>query len=195
MKCVNKNKSWKPLKYAWISTFQSAKNEESLSTALQTLKDQVNHKRSSMNEQISHLESLREEVSWCQFSKVWKTEKRKCKNHIFQYIYMIFRGWGISWTPLQLQSTCVTSSSLMWKTITLISVVLWIFMDFEDFFNEVSNLVKVCLVSAATGLRNRLYFASLSFDRNFHHDFNIRRWTHLFSIQFFFKIIFEKERV
>ena len=75
MKCVNKNKSWKPLKYAWISTFQSAKNEESLSTALQTLKDQVNHKRSSMNEQISHLESLREEVSWCQFSKVWKTEK------------------------------------------------------------------------------------------------------------------------
>ena len=46
-----------------FSTFQSAKNEESLSTALQTLKDQVNHKRSSMNEQISHLESLREEVS------------------------------------------------------------------------------------------------------------------------------------
>ena len=65
-------------------------------------------------------------------------------------------------------------------------------MDFEDFFNEVSSLVKVWSVSAATGLRNKLYFASLSFDRNFHHDFNIRRWTHhtWFSIQFFFKIKF-----
>ena len=43
-------------------SFQSAKHEEALSTELQALKDQVNLKRSSMNEQISHLESLREEV-------------------------------------------------------------------------------------------------------------------------------------
>ena len=41
---------------------QSAKNEESLSVELQSLKDQVNLKRSSMNEHVSHLESLREEV-------------------------------------------------------------------------------------------------------------------------------------
>ena len=33
-----------------------------MSTELQALKDQVNLKRSSMNEQINHLESLREEV-------------------------------------------------------------------------------------------------------------------------------------
>ena len=70
-------------------------------------------------------------------------------------------------------------------------------MDFEDFFNEVSNLVKVWLVSAATGLRFRLYFASLSFDRNFHHDFNIRRWTHLGFNSIFLQnqICVEKERV
>ena len=69
-------------------------------------------------------------------------------------------------------------------------------MDFEDFFNEVSSLVKVWSVSAAFSLRYRLYFASLSFDRNFHHDFNIRRWTHhtWFSIQFFFKIKFAASR-
>ena len=42
--------------------FQSARNEESLSVELQSLKDQVNLKRSSMNEHVSHLESLREEV-------------------------------------------------------------------------------------------------------------------------------------
>jgi len=41
----------------------SAKHEESLSTELQALKDQVNLKRSSMNEQINHLESLREEIN------------------------------------------------------------------------------------------------------------------------------------
>ena len=45
-----------------IILFQSARNEESLSTELQSLKDQVNLKRSSMNEHVSHLESLREEV-------------------------------------------------------------------------------------------------------------------------------------
>ena len=44
--------------------FQSAKHEESLSVELQSLKDQVNLKRSSMNEHVSHLESLREEVSY-----------------------------------------------------------------------------------------------------------------------------------
>lgn len=42
---------------------ESAKHEESLSTELQALKDQVNLKRSSMNEQINHLESLREEIN------------------------------------------------------------------------------------------------------------------------------------
>ena len=45
-----------------IILFQSARNEESLSVELQSLKDQVNLKRSSMNEHVSHLESLREEV-------------------------------------------------------------------------------------------------------------------------------------
>lgn len=43
--------------------FQSAKHEETLGVELQSLKDQVNLKRSSMNEHVSHLESLREEVS------------------------------------------------------------------------------------------------------------------------------------
>lgn len=45
-----------------INFFQSAKHEESLSSELQALKDQVNLKRSSMNEHVSHLENLREEV-------------------------------------------------------------------------------------------------------------------------------------
>lgn len=43
--------------------FQSAKHEEVLSSELQALKDQVNLKRSSMNEHVSHLESLREEIN------------------------------------------------------------------------------------------------------------------------------------
>jgi len=42
---------------------ESARNEESLSVELQSLKDQVNLKRSSMNEHVSHLESLREEIN------------------------------------------------------------------------------------------------------------------------------------
>ena len=45
-----------------ILFFQSAKHEEILGSELQSLKDQVNLKRSSMNEHVSHLESLREEV-------------------------------------------------------------------------------------------------------------------------------------
>ena len=52
---------------------QSAKHEEILGAELQSLKDQVNLKRSSMNEHVSHLESLREEVSYLEFDiyNVW----------------------------------------------------------------------------------------------------------------------------
>merc|ERR1711976_729834 len=42
---------------------ESAKHEEILGAELQSLKDQVNLKRSSMNEHVSHLESLREEIN------------------------------------------------------------------------------------------------------------------------------------
>ena len=45
-----------------VFILQSAKHEEILGAELQSLKDQVNLKRSSMNEHVSHLESLREEV-------------------------------------------------------------------------------------------------------------------------------------
>ncbi len=39
-----------------------SKNEEALTSELQSLRDQVNSKRTSMNEHVSHLEMLREEV-------------------------------------------------------------------------------------------------------------------------------------
>jgi len=42
---------------------ESAKHEEILGSELQSLKDQVNLKRSSMNEHVSDLESLREEIN------------------------------------------------------------------------------------------------------------------------------------
>ncbi len=43
--------------------FQRSKAEESLTSELQELRDQVNLKRTSMNEHVSHLDMLREEVS------------------------------------------------------------------------------------------------------------------------------------
>ena len=45
-----------------FASFQSTKNEESLSAELQQLRDQVNLKRTSMNEHVSHLDMLRDEV-------------------------------------------------------------------------------------------------------------------------------------
>jgi len=44
------------------SQFQRAKTEETLTSELQQLRDQVNLKRTSMNEHVSHLDMLREEV-------------------------------------------------------------------------------------------------------------------------------------
>lgn len=42
---------------------EGSKNEEALTSELQALKDQVNSKRSSMNEHVTHLDSLREEIN------------------------------------------------------------------------------------------------------------------------------------
>ncbi len=51
-----------------LTFFQSTKHEEVMGQELQALKDQVNLKRSTMNDQVSHLESLREEVwKYCNF--------------------------------------------------------------------------------------------------------------------------------
>jgi len=44
--------------------FQCSKKEVSLTSELQQLRDQMNLKRSTMDEHASHLEMLREEVSW-----------------------------------------------------------------------------------------------------------------------------------
>jgi len=41
----------------------SSKNEESLSCELQSMRDQVNYKKSSMTEHVTHLETLREEIN------------------------------------------------------------------------------------------------------------------------------------
>jgi len=41
---------------------QRSKAEETMTTELQQLRDQVNLKRTSMNEHVSHLDMLREEV-------------------------------------------------------------------------------------------------------------------------------------
>ena len=43
--------------------FQNARSEEALTSELQQLRQQVNQKRTTMNDHVSHLDSLRDEVS------------------------------------------------------------------------------------------------------------------------------------
>ena len=43
--------------------FQNAKSEEALTSELQQLRQQVNQKRTTMNDHVSHLDALRDEVS------------------------------------------------------------------------------------------------------------------------------------
>jgi coiled-coil domain-containing protein 64 len=46
-----------------VFRFQSTRAEDSLTSELQQLRDQVNQKRSTMNDHVSHLDSLRDEVA------------------------------------------------------------------------------------------------------------------------------------
>lgn len=46
-----------------IVCFQSGKTEESLATQLNSLRDQCNQKKSSLQDHESHMEILRDEVS------------------------------------------------------------------------------------------------------------------------------------
>ena len=41
----------------------SSKTEESLTVELQSMRDQVNHKKTSMTEHVTHLETLRDEIT------------------------------------------------------------------------------------------------------------------------------------
>ena len=53
---------------AWF-LFQATKNEDALNSELHQLRDQVNLKRTSMNEHVSHLDMLRDEVSICKTAR------------------------------------------------------------------------------------------------------------------------------
>lgn len=46
-----------------MTTFQSSKTEESLTVELQSMRDQVHNKKTSMSDHVQILETLREEIT------------------------------------------------------------------------------------------------------------------------------------